>query len=291
MPESDTYLDAEGKPLLRESVVAFVDVLGFSQMTVANPTLVDAQQILNKIAAAIEDSRLFARQVASEQGHESSGRWATKFFSDNLAFGFPLGEDAAQQAAGAWLIVRAAQRYQLRMTLNGYFVRGALSKGLVCLTDEIIFGTALIESYQLESKTSIVPRIVLAKTLQDLLLQSHQTSAATFARAPHALCRDVDGWWFVNYLEAAIESGTTGRPTVQWNLVEQHKASILESLAHTTRHDVLPKYGWACRYHNLFCHWHRHDAGYSPDYHVHRSDEESTMLRLEEYTAKESARQ
>ncbi len=284
MPESQTYLDAAGNPVLRESAVAFIDVLGFSQMTVANPTQAEAQQVLNKIAAAIEDSRHFARQVASEQDAAAPGRWATKFFSDNLAFGFPLGESDQQQAEGAWLIVRAAQRYQLRMTLNGYFVRGALTKGLICLTDEIIFGTALIESYQLESKTSIVPRIVLAKSLQELLLQSHQTKTANFHRAPHALCRDVDGWWFVNYLEAAIENGA-----MQWNLVEQHKASILESLSHTTRHDVLPKYGWACRYHNLFCHWHRHDAGYLPDYHVHRSDEESTMLRLEEFSSQESA--
>lgn len=278
MAETNTYLDEAGHPRLRESVVAFIDVLGFSQMTVANPNLAEAQQILNKIAAAIEDSRHFARQVASEQGDESQGHWATKFFSDNLAFGFPLREDAEQQAAGAWLIVRAAQRYQLKMTLNGYFVRGALTIGQVCLTDEIIFGSALIESYQLESKTSIVPRIVLAKTLQELLLPSYRTEAGKFTRAAQAICRDVDGWWFVNYLDAAIEGDT-----VQWPLIEQHRASILESLSHTTRHDVLPKYGWACRYHNLFCHWHRDDPGYSDRYRVHRHDEESTMLRLADH--------
>jgi hypothetical protein len=32
--------------------------------------------------------------------------------------------------------------------------------------DEIIFGSALIECYLLESKASIVPRIVLAEPLQ-----------------------------------------------------------------------------------------------------------------------------
>lgn len=282
MAETNTYLDAAGQPLLRESVVAFIDVLGFSQMSVASTNQAEAQQVLNKISAAIEDSRHFARQLAAEQGAaqdaELQGRWSTKFFSDNLAFGYPLGESVEQQMAGAWFIVRCAQRYQLKMTLNGYFVRGALTKGLVCLTDEIIFGSALIESYQLESKTSIVPRIVLAKPLQELLLQSHQTKAGLFARAPQAICRDVDGWWFVNYLDAAIQD-----EAVQWPLIAQHRASILESLSHTTRHDVLPKYGWACRYHNLFCHWHRHDPGYSDDYRVHRSDEESTMLRLAEH--------
>jgi hypothetical protein len=87
----------------------------------------------------------------------------------------------------------------------------------------------------------------------------------------------VDGWWFVNYLQAAMEGGA-----VRWELIEQHKASILESLSHTTRHDVLPKFGWACRYHNVFCHWHRNDPGYNDKYRISRVDEQSTIYRLED---------
>jgi hypothetical protein len=88
------------------------------------------------------------------------------------------------------------------------------------------------------------------------------------------VCRDVDGWWFVNYLQAAC------RPTgIDWQAVARHKQSILTSLAGSRRHDVLPKYGWACRYHNVFCHWHRTDAGYTDDYRIDRQDETSTIDR------------
>jgi hypothetical protein len=31
-----------------------------------------------------------------------------------------------------------------------------------------------------------------------------------------AICRDVDGWWFVNYLDAAQDSRG-----IQWELIEQ----------------------------------------------------------------------
>ena len=65
----------------------------------------------------------------------------------------------AQQAAQ--FAIHCVQRYQLHMALSGFFVRGAMSLGPICLTDEIIFGSSLIESYVLESKTSIVPRVIL----------------------------------------------------------------------------------------------------------------------------------
>jgi hypothetical protein len=270
------YVDSAGRPRLRESIVAFIDILGFSNIATSCQSMEDSQRLLDKIAAAIDDSRSFVRLPIphgdSAQGH----RWATKFFSDNLAFGYPFDE-SVDRATTAWFIIRSAQRYQLKMTLNGFFVRGALTSGPVCLTDEIIFGSALIDCYLLESKASIVPRIVLSEPLQQLVMDSYRASAAgrLDPSAEQAICRDVDGWWFVNYLDAAQDSRG-----IQWELIEQHKASILESLSHTTRHDVLPKYGWACRYHNVFCHWHRGDPGYSDAYRISRVDEQSTIYRL-----------
>jgi hypothetical protein len=269
------YVDTAGRPRLRDSIVAFIDILGFSHMSTASATVEESQRVLDRIAAAIDDSRDFVRQAISAELNPADSLWATKFFSDNLAFGYPF-DDAFDRATTAWFIIRSAQRYQLKMSINGFFVRGALTQGPVCLTDEIIFGSALIECYQLESKASIVPRIVLAEPLQVLLTSSYRSSAGALdSGAEQAICRDVDGWWFVNYLQAAVEDDG-----VKWELVERHKASVLESLSHTTRHDVLPKFGWACRYHNVFCHWHRDDPGYSDQYRISRVDEQSTIFRL-----------
>jgi hypothetical protein len=63
MAESTTaYLDEAVRPLLRESIVAFIDVLGFSNISTSCPTMEDSQRVLDKIATAIEDSRSFVRQ-------------------------------------------------------------------------------------------------------------------------------------------------------------------------------------------------------------------------------------
>jgi hypothetical protein len=93
------------------------------------------------------------------------------------------------------------------------------------------------------------------------------------------LCRDIDGWWFVNYLQAAVESGG-----VNWQRNEQHKNSVLASLSRSARHDILPKFGWVSRYHNVFCHWHRNAAGYSDEFRIQRVDEESAIERMSNST-------
>lgn len=273
---ASAYLDDAGRPRLYDSIVAFIDILGFSHVATSTATLEDSQRILDSIAAAIDDSREFVRQSFATDKDAHEGRWATKFFSDNLAFGYAFDDTAEDQATTAWFIIRCAQRYQLRMAMNGYFVRGALTTGPICLTDEIIFGSALIECYQLESKASIVPRVVLSESLQQLVTTSFlANSGRSDKEAGQAICRDVDGLWFVNYLQAAQNP-----EGIAWEFVERHKASVLESLSHTTRHDVLPKFGWACRYHNVFCHWHRDDPGYSDNYRIDRADEQSTIGRL-----------
>ena len=77
-------------------------------MSLATATHTEAQQVLEKIAAAIEDSRQFARQDIASHDQILRGGYASKFFSDNLAFAFALQGADAEQAAGAWFIIRCA---------------------------------------------------------------------------------------------------------------------------------------------------------------------------------------
>jgi len=267
---------ADGKARLRPSVVGFLDLLGFSQQVMAANDEQQAQSLLDKIAAAIADSRAFVQQDLAEEFRTRPGGWSVKFFSDNLVLGYAVDANESLGLA-AQFIIRCAQRYQLRMILSGLFLRGGLTHGPVCITDEIIFGRALIECYQLESKVSIVPRVIVTPALQVALADFLRSGVGVDSDSGSLLCRDVDGWWFVNYLQGAVHHGR-----VDWSLIERHRQSILESLATTTRHDVLPKFGWACRYHNMFCHWHSKDPDYRDSFRVTRDDEQSTIIMLSE---------
>ena len=272
MNPSAPYVDSSGNPKLRNSVTGFVDVLGFSHFTTAARSIEESQQVLDRVSAAIRDSRAFVRNTFANQTLADPSRWALKFFSDNLVFGFPADGDALGQEQAAQFAIHCVQRYQLHMALSGFFVRGAMTLGPICLTDEIIYGSSLIESYHLESHTSIVPRVILTNPLQELLAHAARTTSHEVA---DAICRDIDGWWFVNYLQGALEPSG-----VDWGLIERHKVSVMESLTKTTEHDVLPKFGWSCRYHNVFCHWHRHDPAFHERYRIDRVDEQSTIHLL-----------
>jgi hypothetical protein len=262
---------------LRKSIVGFLDLLGFSQ-AVMSATPEGSQVLLDKICHAIDDSRSYVRQVLIDHLPSTSSDWTVKFFSDNLVLGYACDTPAVDASTAAHFVIRCVQRYQLRMVVNGLFLRGGLTLGPLCLTDEIIFGKALIESYQLEEKFAVVPRVVLSESLSQIVVQSLQSpNDETKASARDALCRDIDGWWFVNYLQAAEDGGR-----LDWDLIERHKHSVLQSLSSTNRHDVLPKYGWVCRYHNMFCHWHQNDPGYSAGYRIERDDEQSVIRRLGE---------
>jgi hypothetical protein len=271
------YCDAQGRPRLQSSIVGFLDLLGFSNLVLTTPDEA-SQPLLDKICHAIADSRQYVRDVLAEEFAANPAGWALKFFSDNLVLGYSYEGTNSSVHLAAWFIVRCAQRYQLRMALNGLFMRGALTNGPICLTDEIIFGKALLESYHLEEKVATVPRIILSDSLSSLLTTEVPTNGTCgAAETGEAICRDVDGRWFVNYLHAAkTDQG------IDWSLIERHKQSVLTALSSTTRHDVLPKFGWTCRYHNMFCHWHQGAPGYADDLRIERDDEHSIIRRLGE---------
>jgi hypothetical protein len=272
------YCDQSGRPRLRPSIVGFLDLLGFSQMVVSTSRTDDARQLLDRIVDAINDSRTFVRQTMEAEGGVILDNWSVKFFSDNLVLGYAYDDARTSLQQAAWFVVRCAQHYQFRMAQKGLFLRGGLTYGPVCMSEEIIFGSPLIECYQLESKAAVVPRVVLSEALRDVLTSSFKNESSPLpGDAGDLICRDVDGFWFVNYLQTAIN----GRD-VDWGMIEQHKQAVLQSLSSTTRHDVLPKYGWACRYHNMFCHWHHSSSGYSERYRIDRVDEKSTIQRLAE---------
>src|SRR5690348_12239433 len=90
-PQSKSaYTDETGHAKLRMSIVAFLDILGFSQSIRNTAEHGDPQLLVDRILAAINDSRQYVRQSFSESYASDLNRWALKFFSDNLVLGFPF---------------------------------------------------------------------------------------------------------------------------------------------------------------------------------------------------------
>jgi hypothetical protein len=118
------YLDERGRPRLRESITAFLDVLGFSHTVMTAAEAGQSQQCLASIVAALNDARTFVRESMSGPRLADPQHWAIKFFSDNLLVGYPFDNPTTAPAA-AMFVVQCALRYQMQLALSGFFVRGA----------------------------------------------------------------------------------------------------------------------------------------------------------------------
>lgn len=80
--------------------------------------------------------------------------WPAALFSDTLVLAAPVLRKDDEEAAIGGLVVQAAW-LQLNLIAEGFFARGGLSFGRFHIRDGLVFGPALVEAYDLESKTAI----------------------------------------------------------------------------------------------------------------------------------------
>lgn len=55
------------------------------------------------------------------------------------------------------------------MALQGFFIRGGLSVGTLFVDDNCVYGEALIDAYELESKVAVNPIVILCENTMKLV--------------------------------------------------------------------------------------------------------------------------
>ncbi len=117
-------------------------------------------------------------------------------------------------------------------------------------------GDALLEAHKGESSLARDPRIFLTSSAC-ACVRTHLEYYARSPRAPQnrdVLC-DIDGQWFVNYLDTILVAEDEAGPF--YNELTKHKESVECRLdQHRDRPTVYSKYAWVADYHNWFCDQH-----------------------------------
>ena len=252
MTESrNPYIDINGTPKLRRSVVGFIDILGYMDLVKSAKSREDSQDILDRVHLALKRSR---EHVDPNQSEDALLRLRDKDFSafraftDNIVIGHPIHDDGEIELGS---VFNELSYFQMLMTMEGFFVRGAIAIGDLYMDDIAVFGEGLIEAYEAETTLARDPRIVLAPSAQTAVNRHLEY----YSRGSHApqnrdLLRDSDGQYFVNYLDTLIpENGYFYEKELS-----AHKARIEEKLALLrSRPPVWAKYLWAANYHNYWC--------------------------------------
>lgn len=197
--------------------VAFIDILGFSEMVRADCESSESPRYLQLLHNShIRAIGLFGKDLQA----------GLIQFSDSIVFSKPF--DLSQLES----FLDAITKWQKSLLLDGLLCRGGITFGKHFVKDKFLFSKAMIDAYALESSRARFPRIVVS---DDLL----QLASSTLQIGSLKLYKEDDGATFVNYLrwvdeddkqklEKAVENITSG--------INKLPSSVQEKLRWLTRY-------------------------------------------------------
>ncbi len=134
--------------------------------------------LLSKIKEAIRATyarqgylREFSEILRPLQNEENEEVIKFNIFSDNFVFSLEAGDNHFVSALRLANLLSHTASFQRYLSVeHGLFLRGAIAKGTFYRDQDFVFGQALIDAYQAESKSSIYPRILVLPSCLELLV-------------------------------------------------------------------------------------------------------------------------
>jgi hypothetical protein len=247
MPSSkikNDYFNAS-KPVHHLSYCAFLDVLGFSQRLRDSYKKKEGDKLLQEFHA------IFEKRITALKADTDETLLYFKSFTDNVVLAHPQFSDDMESEFA--FILWSILEYQFDMALAGFFVRGGLAVGKLFVDDNSVYGEALLDSYELESKVAVNPIVVLSDDAMKLV--NHHVSYYGGMDAPqrtHVLVGP-DGRYFLNYLSECLVETSEGDHLDKKSL-RKHKLRVEAALKeNASTPAVFAKFTWLAAYHNYFC--------------------------------------
>lgn len=222
-------------------LVTYLDIMGFRNL------------IENKSPGFISKViRLWKQETAL--GSESQNYHVDfKQFSDLIVVTCPINsrENVKTRPGLVFWEVQRLMFAQARLIEEGILVRGAVTVGNIVKSYREIYGPAILQAYELESRTAIFPRIVIDERIltelkRNILLRRHdfRTEMEYLSVFLHTDNKNVT---FVDYLRGALSEDPEGAP----RFFVKHKELIEQGLWDFRRNRrIREKYRWLQRYHN-----------------------------------------
>lgn len=168
-------------------VVAFIDVLGAKGMIKK-----DVDGSLNIV------HRAYQRSIDFFEQHFTKTPFAVHIFSDNIIIGCRVPNNELLLRCFRAVNIMAAM-VQGNFLFNGLLVRGGIAYGDFYKDDIMVWGSALVKAYELESTMAFYPRVIIDPDLVgdlNLLLEEDKIKESKLW-----LRADNDGLLYVDYLQ------------------------------------------------------------------------------------------
>lgn len=233
-------------------VVAFVDILGFKDILTktVDKDNNDVQSQIDKVTDAyysMRDVWDLDEEISNENPElkkaydeiKSNSKIVTTF-SDSIVISFLQKEPSeifSTLLELKWLIMRLISR--------GILCRGALAYGKMIHTDKFLFGPALVEAYETESKAALYPRIIVSRELIQMAGQAraaHHDSKTEIEYVRQLLKEDTDGMYYIDYFLGA--QSELDDPENDFPTYINEVSEVIRKGVRSTRPDVKIKYMW-----------------------------------------------
>lgn len=226
---------------MRKSILCYMDCLGIKAMSTADAA--EASNSLKRLHKALKKAR--SRYIGDK---DFSDGHSVTWFTDNVVVAIPLDHYPDTELPIGLLTIFIAW-FQYDMAIEGFFFRGAITLGDVCVTQKLAFGPALIEAVDLEQCHSVQPRVVVSRSAQIEIgkhLHSYSLSQSPFATT---LAVDAGTTVFINYL--ALTAGELDDFLYDGRLlIKRHREQVVTELAKCDVPAVVDKYRWLANFHN-----------------------------------------
>lgn len=201
----------------RQHFVAFLDVLGFSQMVESD--LKGREQI--------NLSKLFRCHQSAAVVFRDDVNCSIIQFSDSVVIAMPYEPDKFE-----WFASRVAD-YQRLLLDERLLCRGGIAVNNHFSNGSFTFSAGLIEAYRVESQSARYPRVVVSADVLGLVYPGNST-------VPRVLLKEDDGLLFVDYLGL-----TRGRKPKQ---LQRAITEVVTDLARSEAASVREKGRWLASY-------------------------------------------
>ena len=163
-----------------------------------------------------------------------------KVFSDNIVIAQKIKADIIDAQIISIINLISLLQFEAFFQFD-FSLRGGVTIGDLYIDDEVVWGTGLIEAYQIEDKLANYPRVIVSQKVICEYERCQEKSLNLYSM----IKQDIDGYWFIDYLLAV--------PNIRIIPLLSDSLANIASL-HTNDNDrVKQKINWVISYFNSYC--------------------------------------
>lgn len=233
--------------MFEERFIAYVDILGFKEIVKKAKGNDEYQKSISKVLNYIANIR-------TDNYH---GEWAkygitndVAVFSDSIIVSYPC--DRSSHGDGLYNLLMDLVHLCIVLIRNGIFVRGGITVGDVIHDQNICWGPALIDAYELEEENAVFPRIIIDKKA----IARGKELYAKYNPSPYEkdgddlnqlILLDEDGAYYLDYLSQWDEFDYVDDYN---NWLDHIRVDVEENWKNAVCPRIKMKYVWYAHYYN-----------------------------------------